>query len=408
MLSNIFCYCIIIYERRIGGAMIAERIKLIRKTLNLSQKEFAAHLGLKQAFVSNLETGYRNPDVSTLLLLKEKFGISRGWLETGKGTLFSDWRKGLTIIKSKSILNRYELDFLVEVMQAVWYSESEKIETNQVFIFNLLKAISYIIEHCNVLNLKEMKIYRCWGGEIPIFSDLKKTLTSVTEFLERHPEASNTTLADWTTRALIRLLRDGEFDMTEEDEKAVSGLLLPWGYYVALSWLNKEREKLSSAWFDNLEFLYKDKTELQITTADIPKNIDEEQLGVYLLAYPDGLNKALIEGKDLTGVYTIDLKDKQVYIDMTIYDLVEFMLLLKTIPETKQNTEHKVGGFILTLTPETKHPYALRKICSGFSIMINFTQEQFTKLKEVVSYFEMYEKFINLAYRLYIEKYGFV
>lgn len=386
------------------------RFQFLRKILQISQKEIAHFLGVTQQFWSYLEKGVRKPSEQTIYVLEKELGISREWLETGKGSLFSDWQKGLKIIKNKAVLNRYELDFLVEVMQSVWYS-SKDFKTNQNFIFNMIKAISYIVENCNVINLKEMGLHTCWGAEIPTFSyDIKQTLNSVEQFLITYPEASNTTLADWTSRALVQILRDGDFEMTEKDEKTVSELLLPWSYYVALASLNKEREKISSAWFENLEFLYKDKSDLQITNDDIPKNINEEKIGVYILCNKNCLNKAL-EEEDSTGAYTIDLKDRQIYIEMTIYDLVEFMLLLKTIPDIKdikENKEHQVGGFILTLTPATKYPYALRKVCSGFIIMINFTQEQFTKLKQIAKYFENHRKFMDLAFRLYIEKYGFV
>ena len=64
-----------------------KRIKEIRKSLNLTQEEFATKLSITRGALSRIESGDRNPSSQTIELICSKFGISRHWLETGEGEM---------------------------------------------------------------------------------------------------------------------------------------------------------------------------------------------------------------------------------------------------------------------------------------------------------------------------------
>lgn len=59
------------------------RIKELRKSLNLTQEEFANRLAITKASVSRLESGVNNPSDQTIKLICSEFGIRREWLELG-------------------------------------------------------------------------------------------------------------------------------------------------------------------------------------------------------------------------------------------------------------------------------------------------------------------------------------
>ena len=61
-----------------------DRIRKIRKDLNMNQTEFGAELGATQKMVTTYETGAVLPDKSIRLLICEKFNVNPGWLETGE------------------------------------------------------------------------------------------------------------------------------------------------------------------------------------------------------------------------------------------------------------------------------------------------------------------------------------
>lgn len=59
------------------------RIKELRKSLNLTQEEFANRLAITKASVSRLESGINNPSDQTIKLICSEFCIRREWLEFG-------------------------------------------------------------------------------------------------------------------------------------------------------------------------------------------------------------------------------------------------------------------------------------------------------------------------------------
>lgn len=66
---------------------LTDRIKLIRKTFHLSQKDFGAKLGVSRDVISNIEYGRVAPKDIMLHHICEVFGINEVWLRTGKGNM---------------------------------------------------------------------------------------------------------------------------------------------------------------------------------------------------------------------------------------------------------------------------------------------------------------------------------
>lgn len=66
-----------------------ERIMNIRKSLKLTQEEFAETLGLTRNFIWKLEKGERIPSERTIADICRTFHISLEWLKTGNGEMFS-------------------------------------------------------------------------------------------------------------------------------------------------------------------------------------------------------------------------------------------------------------------------------------------------------------------------------
>lgn len=73
------------YEAETGA-----RIKKARLALGLTQKEFAAALGIVQGFLSGIETGRKRPSDTLLIALSHTFGINSQWLSDGSGESFKN------------------------------------------------------------------------------------------------------------------------------------------------------------------------------------------------------------------------------------------------------------------------------------------------------------------------------
>lgn len=67
---------------------IGDRIKKIRKELDLTQAEFGAKIGSVQNTVTGYESGRRNPSTPVIALICEKFGVNEDWLRYGEGEMF--------------------------------------------------------------------------------------------------------------------------------------------------------------------------------------------------------------------------------------------------------------------------------------------------------------------------------
>ena len=68
---------------------IGDRIKLLRKRLNMNQADFATPLGLRQSTIGNYESGSRGISDATILAICREYGANEEWLRTGSGEMFA-------------------------------------------------------------------------------------------------------------------------------------------------------------------------------------------------------------------------------------------------------------------------------------------------------------------------------
>jgi transcriptional regulator with XRE-family HTH domain len=67
---------------------LQNRIKELRKALNLSQQEFADRLNIKRGAVANYEIGRNAPIDAVISLICREFSVNEFWLRTGEGEMF--------------------------------------------------------------------------------------------------------------------------------------------------------------------------------------------------------------------------------------------------------------------------------------------------------------------------------
>ena len=69
---------------------IGNRIKKLRKALDLTQQEFASRIGTTANVLTNYETGRRNPSASVINNICKTFSVSEEWLRNGTGEMFME------------------------------------------------------------------------------------------------------------------------------------------------------------------------------------------------------------------------------------------------------------------------------------------------------------------------------
>ncbi len=65
-----------------------DRIKSLRKSLDLTQQEFADRIGLKRNSVASYEIGRNEPMDAVILSICREFNVNEKWLKTGVGEMF--------------------------------------------------------------------------------------------------------------------------------------------------------------------------------------------------------------------------------------------------------------------------------------------------------------------------------
>ena len=66
-----------------------QRIKQLRRSLNLTQQDFAERIGLKQNSIALIESGKRNISNQAVLSICREFNVNETWLRTGEGEMFN-------------------------------------------------------------------------------------------------------------------------------------------------------------------------------------------------------------------------------------------------------------------------------------------------------------------------------
>lgn len=67
----------------------ADRIKVLRKTLNLSQKDFGDKLGVTDVAISRIERGERNLTEQMAKAICREYNVNYLWLTEGSGDMFT-------------------------------------------------------------------------------------------------------------------------------------------------------------------------------------------------------------------------------------------------------------------------------------------------------------------------------
>lgn len=65
-----------------------KRLKILRKSLNLTQSEFANSIGIKGSSYCDIENGKASITERTIISICSIYNVNRQWLQYGKGNIF--------------------------------------------------------------------------------------------------------------------------------------------------------------------------------------------------------------------------------------------------------------------------------------------------------------------------------
>lgn len=118
-----------------------ERVKLLRKSLNLSQEKFGERINMKKNSISQIENGVNNLTDIVAKSISNEFNVNYFWLRDGEGDMYIDAPKTVIdelkrtydlsefeekLLKQYLILSKEERDVLQKVIKGAFNIDEKK------------------------------------------------------------------------------------------------------------------------------------------------------------------------------------------------------------------------------------------------------------------------------------------
>ena len=123
------------YSKKRGDCMtIGERLKALRKELDITQQKFAEKIGTTQNNIANYEIGRRNPSAAAINNICKTFNVNEDWLRSGEGEMFAETN-----------------DSVLAELAAEYSLEGEKLELIRNFLMLTLEQQDIIVQAAIVI-----------------------------------------------------------------------------------------------------------------------------------------------------------------------------------------------------------------------------------------------------------------
>lgn len=147
-----------------------ERLKELRKSLNLTQQKFANKIGMKQNTIAQYEMGRTIPSNAIIFSICREFNVNETWLKTGEGNMFNNSTSSDLPLNSDICERFLKIRINLNMKQCDFAKEIKTTQGHVSDIENKRKGVSdRIIE---ILRLK-FSINETWlrTGEGEMFSE---------------------------------------------------------------------------------------------------------------------------------------------------------------------------------------------------------------------------------------------
>lgn len=122
--------------------ILNDRIKLIRKSIGLTQDEFGKRLGLTRGAITNIELNKTEPKPLLIDLICRIFNVNENWLRTGEGEMFMPLTRSEKIAKfAGRILRDESPTFQRQLVELLAELDTEEWEMLERFAQKLAKKM---------------------------------------------------------------------------------------------------------------------------------------------------------------------------------------------------------------------------------------------------------------------------
>lgn len=115
-----------------------ERIKELRKTLNLTLDKFGERVGVGKTAISNIERGNRNLTEQMFKSICREFNVNSDWLRTGSGEMFNTFSEDERYAVNVGKLQRTDDETIMRWVNAIAETDPESLKEVEVFLKKIL------------------------------------------------------------------------------------------------------------------------------------------------------------------------------------------------------------------------------------------------------------------------------
>lgn len=119
-----------------------DRIKKVRKKLDLTQQEFADKLGLKQNTIATYEIGRTNPSDQAIISICREFDVNESWLRTGEGEMFEQLSDKEKLMKATAHILKGSDSAVISAIQTLIITYDQLDDTSKAVLEKI--ALQYI------------------------------------------------------------------------------------------------------------------------------------------------------------------------------------------------------------------------------------------------------------------------
>ncbi|WP_370781862.1 helix-turn-helix transcriptional regulator [[Ruminococcus] lactaris] len=116
-----------------------DRLKKLRKELDLTQQAFADKIGMKQNTIAQYEMGRTTPSDAIIFSICREFGVNEKWLRSGDGEMFEQLTDQQKILKYTALLLKDKDSAVADAIQTLIVTYEQLDDTSKTVLEKIAK-----------------------------------------------------------------------------------------------------------------------------------------------------------------------------------------------------------------------------------------------------------------------------
>lgn len=134
-----------------------ERIRKLRKYLDMTQQKFADQLGVARNNIAGYETCKRSPSDAVISLICREFNVNEDWLRYGTGEMFCQLSEDDEFLKAtESIVKNNDVE-IMSLLVEYWKLDEVSKDVFRNYLRNVSKRIETTETKDNSMTIEEFK-----------------------------------------------------------------------------------------------------------------------------------------------------------------------------------------------------------------------------------------------------------